>query len=58
MRNHPYENGFDLHENDHEMHENETACGAHFHMKGFTQRVVLKQRPAQENSEMFFFSQI
>ena len=37
MRNHSYENDFDL-------HENETACGSHFHMKGFALRLVLKQR--------------
>ena len=36
MRNH-YENDFDL-------HENETACRTHFHMKGLTRRLVLKQR--------------
>ena len=37
MRNHCYENDFDL-------HENETACRTHFHMKGFAFRLVLKQR--------------
>ena len=37
MRNHSYENDFDL-------HENETACRTHFHMKGFALRLVLKQR--------------
>ena len=37
MRNHSYENDFDL-------HENETACRTHFHMKGFVLRLVLKQR--------------
>ena len=37
MRNHSSENDFDL-------HENETACRTHFHMKGFTLRLVLKQR--------------
>ena len=37
MRNHSYENGFDL-------HENETACKTHFHMKGFALKLVLKQR--------------
>ena len=26
------------------MHENETACRIHFHMKGFALRLVLKQR--------------
>ena len=37
MRNHCYENDFDL-------HENETACRPHFHMKCFALRLVLKQR--------------
>ena len=37
MRNHSYENDFDL-------YENETACRTHFHMKGFALRLVLKQR--------------
>ena len=37
MRNHSYENDFDL-------HENETACTTHFHIKGFALRLVLKQR--------------
>ena len=37
MRNHSRENDFDL-------HENETAYRTHFHMKGFTLRLVLKQR--------------
>ena len=37
MRNYSYENDFDL-------HENETACRTHFHMKGFALRLVLKQR--------------
>ena len=37
MRNHFYENDFDL-------HENETVCRTHFHMKGFALRLVLKQR--------------
>ena len=37
MRNHSYENYFDL-------HGNETACRTHFHMKGFALRLVLKQR--------------
>ena len=37
MRNHSYENDFDL-------HENKTACRIHFHMKGFALRLVLKQR--------------
>ena len=37
MRNHSYENDFDL-------HENETACRTHFLMKGLARRLVLKQR--------------
>ena len=37
MRNHSYENDFDL-------YENETACRTHFHMEGFAIRLVLKQR--------------
>ena len=38
MRNHSYENDFDL-------HENETACRTHFHMKGFALlRLALIQR--------------
>ena len=37
MRNHSYENDFDL-------HENGDVCRTHFHMKGFTLRLVLKER--------------
>ena len=38
MRNHStYEKDFDL-------HENEPACRTHFHMKGFSLSLVLKQR--------------
>ena len=37
MRNLSYENDIDL-------HENETACRTHFHMKGFALRLALKQR--------------
>ena len=37
MRNHSYENNFYL-------HEKETACRTHFHMKGFALRLALKQR--------------
>ena len=37
MRNHSYVNDFDL-------HEKETACRTHFHMKGFALRLALKQR--------------
>ena len=29
---------------DFDLYENETVCKAHFHMKGFTLRLVLKQR--------------
>ena len=46
MRNHSYENDFDL-------HENETACRTHFHMKGFTVRHLLKQK--HKNSEMAYY---
>ena len=45
MRNHSYENDFDL-------HENETACRTHFHMKGFALKLVLKE--VQENWEMVY----
>ena len=38
MRNHSYENDVDL-------HENKTACKAHFHVKGFVLiSLVLKQK--------------
>ena len=37
MRNHSYENDFDL-------HEKETACRTHFHMKGFALRLASKQK--------------
>ena len=37
MRNHSYDNDFDL-------HENEIACRSHFHLKGFELRLILKQR--------------
>ena len=37
MRNHSYENDFDL-------HENETTCRTHFHKNGFALRLALKQR--------------
>ena len=33
-----------LYENDFDLHENETACRTHFHMKGSALRLVLKQR--------------
>ena len=35
MRNHSYENDFDL-------HENETACRTHLYMKGFALRLVFR----------------
>ena len=34
----------DSYENDFDLHENETACGTHFHVKGFALRLVSKQR--------------
>ena len=37
MRNHSYENDFDL-------RENETEYTTHFQVKGFAMRLVLKQR--------------
>ena len=43
MRNHSYENDFDL-------HENETAGGTHFHMKGFA-LLTRFETEAQKNSE-------
>ena len=46
MRNHSYENYFDL-------HENETACRTHFHMKGFALKTHFETE-AQENSEMAY----
>ena len=30
--------------NDFDLHENETACRTHFHMKGFALGLLLKQR--------------
>ena len=33
-----------IHENDFDVHENETACRTNIHMKGFALRLVLKQR--------------
>ena len=54
MRNHSYENGFDLHENEPEMHENETACRAHFHMKGFTQIRFETETGTRELGNGFF----
>ena len=36
MRNHSYENDFDL-------HENETACSTHFHMKGFALKALVNE---------------
>ena len=37
MRNHSYQNDFDL-------HENETACRTYSHMKGFALRLLVNQR--------------
>ena len=38
MQNHSYENDFDL-------HENETMCRTHFHMKGFVlNRLIIGTR--------------
>ena len=51
MRNHSYENDFDL-------HENETACRTHFHKKGFALRLALKRHQVQENSEMAYWPKI
>ena len=39
---------------DFNMHENETACRTHFHLKGFTLGLVLKQR--HKNSEMTYLN--
>ena len=47
MRNHSYENDFDL-------HENKTACRTHFHMKGFVLLKTHFETEALENSEMAF----
>ena len=33
-----------INENAFDLHENETICRTHFHMKGFTLGLVLKQR--------------
>ena len=46
VQNHSYENYFDL-------HENETACRTHFHMKGFALRLVLKQRHKRLGNGLF-----
>ena len=37
-----------------DLHENETACSTHFHMKGFALKLGLKQRHTEENSEMTY----
>ena len=48
MRNHSYENDFDL-------HENETACRARFHKNGLALRLALKPSPkGQENLQMTY----
>ena len=51
MRNHSYENDFDL-------HENETACRTHFHMKSFLLRLVLKQRDKSTREWPILFNQL
>ena len=43
MGNHSYDNDFDL-------HENETAGGTHFHIKGFVLRHVLNERHKRTRS--------
>ena len=48
MRNHSYDNDF-------ELHENKTASRTHFHMKGFALRLVFETE-VQENSEMAYRS--
>ena len=48
MRNHSYENYFDL-------HENETACRTHFHMKCFA---LILEKEAQENSEIIYYKTV
>ena len=48
MRNHSYENGFDLHENEPEMHENEIAC------RGFTQSRFETETGTRELGNGFF----
>ena len=47
MRNHSHENDFDL-------NENEIACRAHFHMKGFALRLVLKKRQRELGNGLLF----
>ena len=39
-----------LYQNDFDLHENETACRTHFHIKGFALRLF----EAQENSDMAY----
>ena len=50
MRNLSYKNDFDL-------HENQTACRTHFHVKGFALRLVLKQRHMRIRKWPITFSQ-
>ena len=50
LRNHSYENDFDL-------HENETACRTHFDMKGFALRLVLKQRHKRTQKRPIMYKQ-
>ena len=46
VRNHSYENDFDL-------HEKETACRTHFHMNGFALRLVLILRQKATREGLF-----
>ena len=39
------------------MHENETACRTHFHMKGFALRLVLKQRQTGKVTNVYLSRQ-
>ena len=51
MRNYSYENDFDL-------HENETGCRTHFHMKGLAFSLVLKQRHKITRKWPIFFIEV
>ena len=51
MRNHSYENDFDL-------HSNETACRTNFYMKSFLLRLVLKQRDKSTRKWPILFNQL
>ena len=41
---------------DFDLYENETVCKTHFHMKGFTLRLVLKQRHSRTQKWPIFLS--